>query len=165
VFSDRDEVILSLYARVEAMCSRMSRRFPGVDAEDLRQAALTAALEAYPRAIGDPVPFLITAARRAAWRYAQREMRHLGHMAVDDELEDEREALHDAGEQMLRDALTRLSPVDRELVRSYMDGASQRELAEALGVSQPAIHKRLHNNFALIRAYLQNFGYNFGPSM
>ncbi len=56
---------------------------------------------------------------------------------------------------VIRQALAQLPKEDRYIIeRRFWDGATERELAEELGISQPAIHKRLKQIIEQLRAML-----------
>ncbi len=59
------------------------------------------------------------------------------------EEEDDRQEI-DWSAMVIRQALAQLSEEERYLIeRRFWDGATERELAKELGISQPAVHKRL----------------------
>lgn len=56
---------------------------------------------------------------------------------------------------VIRDALMRLPEDERYLIkRQFWDGATEMELARELGISQPAIHKRLKRTLKRLRTLL-----------
>ncbi len=62
---------------------------------------------------------------------------------------------------LIRQTLTQLSEEDRYLIeRRFWDGATEREIASELGISQPAVHKRLKRILERMRTLLQPFGHN-----
>ncbi|GBC98040.1 hypothetical protein HRbin17_00535 [bacterium HR17] len=57
---------------------------------------------------------------------------------------------------VIRQALSRLSEEERYLIeRKFWDGATERELARELGISQPAVHKRLCRILERLRHLLE----------
>lgn len=59
--------------------------------------------------------------------------------------------------ETLRKALAQLSAEERQLVQAlYFDGMTEREYAEIIGISQPAVHKRLCKIIAQLKKYLGN---------
>lgn len=56
---------------------------------------------------------------------------------------------------VVRYALSKLSKEDRYLIeRKFWDGATERELAQELGISQPAVHKKIHKALEQLRQIL-----------
>ncbi|MGQ9464054.1 MAG: sigma-70 family RNA polymerase sigma factor [Candidatus Fervidibacter sp.] len=56
---------------------------------------------------------------------------------------------------IVRQALSQLTDEDRYILeRKFWDGASERELAKELGISQPAIHKRLKRIYEQLKTIL-----------
>ena len=59
---------------------------------------------------------------------------------------------------IIRRALERLSEEERYLLeRKFWDMATEREIAKELGISQPAVHKRLKRALERVRTLLQPF--------
>lgn len=59
---------------------------------------------------------------------------------------------------IIRRALERLSAEERYLLeRRFWDMATEREIAKELGISQPAVHKRLKRILERVRSLLQPF--------
>lgn len=57
---------------------------------------------------------------------------------------------------VIRDALMRLPEDERYLIeRQFWDGATETELARELGISQPAVHKRLKRTLKRLRTMLE----------
>ena len=63
--------------------------------------------------------------------------------------------------ERLREALKRLEPEERELVKAlFFDEKTEREYAESLGISQKAVNKRWHKTRLKLKNFLifKNFG-------
>ncbi|MCS7187132.1 MAG: sigma-70 family RNA polymerase sigma factor [Armatimonadota bacterium] len=57
---------------------------------------------------------------------------------------------------VVREALMRLDEDERYLIeRQFWDGATETELARELGISQPAVHKRLKRTLKRLRTLLE----------
>ncbi len=57
---------------------------------------------------------------------------------------------------IIRDALMRLPEEERYLIeRQFWDGVTEAELAKELGISQPAVHKRLKRTLKRLRTLLE----------
>ncbi|MCS7187978.1 MAG: sigma-70 family RNA polymerase sigma factor [Armatimonadota bacterium] len=57
---------------------------------------------------------------------------------------------------VIRQAISRLTEEERYLIeRKFWDGATERELAKELGISQPAVNKRLKQIYERLRAMLE----------
>lgn len=75
-------------------------------------------------------------------------------LEVEGAAEDESEAVWVA--VIIRRALAQLPEQDRYLIeRRFWDGATERELARELGISQPAVHKRLSRILERLRYLLR----------
>ncbi|MCX7642301.1 MAG: sigma-70 family RNA polymerase sigma factor [Armatimonadetes bacterium] len=57
---------------------------------------------------------------------------------------------------LIREALTHLNEDERYLIeRQFWDGATETELAKELGISQPAVHKKLKRTLKRLRTLLE----------
>ncbi len=57
---------------------------------------------------------------------------------------------------VVRQALSNLSEEERYLIqRKFWDGATEREIAKELGISQPAVHKRIQQALERLRKILE----------
>lgn len=75
------------------------------------------------------------------------------HMSVDQH-DQEKETIW--LKMVIREALMRLREDERYLVkRQFWDGATETELARELGISQPAVHKKLKRTLKRLRAILE----------
>ena len=79
------------------------------------------------------------------------------------DLDDDSLSTDDVGETVvesviassLRSARERLAPSEQELITAlFYDGMTEREYAKILGISQPAVHKRLKKVLAKLKKYL-----------
>lgn len=71
-----------------------------------------------------------------------------------DECEDEQEVNWLA--MVIRQALANLSEEERYLIqRKFWDGATEREIAKELGISQPAVNKRIRQTLERLREILE----------
>lgn len=77
---------------------------------------------------------------------------------IQDETEDvAAEATERVMLETLRKALAQLSAEERQLVQAlYFDGMTEREYAEIIGISQPAVHKRICKIIGQLKKYLGN---------
>ncbi|TAJ14820.1 MAG: sigma-70 family RNA polymerase sigma factor, partial [Planctomycetota bacterium] len=131
-------------------------------ADDIAQDALLAGLRNPPRAASDPSAlrqWLAKVARHLAWKRADagaaRDARE--HSAARRELDDSERETRERLElqRELADALLALpEPTRTAIVMRYFDGASSRDVAAALGISEEAARQRVSRGLAQLRARL-----------
>lgn len=107
---------------------------------------------------------------RDEWNYGIRWVAPLFTDGSDDEEQEEPEAKHEhitASQydhekeaawlkMVIREALMRLKEDERYLIeRQFWDGATETELARELGISQPAVHKKLKRTLKRLRMMLE----------
>ena len=117
------------------------------DAEDLCQEAFLKAYRSLDtlkdaKSFGSWVGMITRNLARTWYRKAKREAEVLA--VVKDEPDGSREALYDDLRELLEEQIQALDPIPREvLMLHYFSGQSTGEIAKSLGVSRPAVLKRL----------------------
>ena len=59
--------------------------------------------------------------------------------------------------QKMMEAVNELGPIDQQIIRSFMDGVSEREIARDTGLSQKAVNKRKKKLFNELREKLEKY--------
>lgn len=140
------------------------RRLPASDAGDAVAEVFSVAW----RRISEIDPertrgWLFGVARRVVanqWRSSRRRNRlQLRLVSTHDRSVNHEAQLHVAGDERVLIAMAKMSKRDQELLQLVAwEGLSAPELAEALGVSTPAVHQRLHRARARLSAHLASGG-------
>lgn len=120
------------------------------DAEDLVQVALVKAVPHWARIADRPEPYVRRiVARESVSRWRRRRWREV---ATDDIPERGAPEPDRAEEMALRDALARLAPRQRAvIVLRYFDDLTERQAAEALGVSVGTVKSQARDALARLR--------------
>lgn len=149
-------------ALVLAACRRQAAPYP----DDAAQAVFIILAEK-PQAIGDPrrlIGWLLGVTRRVVTqqRRAIRKRHHHEQLAAKEQARQhvppQEESWHDVL-PILDDALAKLSPGRREaLVRYYLEGKPQAQVATELGCSVDAVKTRVHEGLSKLRTLLSRRG-------
>lgn len=132
--SARVSVMDSLQSRIEKMAAYFGRQC-GVDSDDLRQEAWLAVLEMLPHldlSVGSPEQHLL---KRARWRILDivRRQRRRQHVALS-EIQPDREGYLDPYTSVdMELLLSRLTLIQRRIVRGLMEGYTWREVGALVG--------------------------------
>jgi RNA polymerase sigma-70 factor (ECF subfamily) len=122
------------------------------EAEDAAQKAIEYVLN-NSRSSQDPIENLPAYVRQAARRFFIKECEHDrerrvrevrgGYLPLPAYMDEELTTFED--DQWVEHVLNSLTPVQRDVIRLVMDGASNQEIAKALGKSNATIRQHLHN--------------------
>jgi RNA polymerase sigma-70 factor (ECF subfamily) len=122
-------------------------------------------------AVPDDVAAELLAGKRYEWAYQRRRFRHKAHFSLDAEDGIETAAItchNDSPERIVVDlmerhcslccALNSLPEIQgRRVEAHYLLGMSQKEIAEAEGVSKEAVSKSIEKGVAAMKKYLRKF--------
>lgn len=151
---------------------RFLRRFePVVSPEDVAQDSFVRLWAAAPQSVGSPTDYLFRTAinlatdharrRKASPVVATRNVEHIATGAVSPSPEDLRVAAETA--QAVRTALLVLTEDQRvALVWHKVEGRSQQEIAEELGLSVRQVQRLIAQALARCQAYLREYDDNLG---
>lgn len=124
----------TIKSRIEKMAAYFGRQC-GMDADDLRQEAWVAVLETLPNldpTVGSPEQHLL---KRARWRILDsiRWHRRRQHMALTDLELNSASYLDPRSDVDLAELQSRLSPVQRRILRGLLEGYTWREVGDIVG--------------------------------
>lgn len=89
------------------------------------------------------------------WDGGEQEERDIENKMVSNQYDYEKESIW--FKMVIREALMHLTENERYLIeRQFWDGATETELARELGISQPAVHKRLKRTLKRLRMLLES---------
>lgn len=107
---------------------------------------------------------------RSFWREEKREQRH-SHYSMErarDEYGYEEESQEISPEERLiekeivadvRSCIALLNNLDRKIIEAYMEGLTERQIAEEVGVSQKTVNNHKKKIFGILRKNLTQIGY------
>jgi RNA polymerase sigma-70 factor (ECF subfamily) len=131
---DSAQMLDTIKSRIEKMAAYFGRQC-GVDADDLRQEAWVAVLETLPNldhSVGSPEQHLL---KRARWRILDsiRWHRRRQHLALTDLELNTASYLDPRSDVDLAELQSRLTPVQKRILRGLLEGYTWREVGEIVG--------------------------------
>lgn len=131
---DSARMLDTIKSRIEKMAAYFGRQC-GVDADDLRQEAWVAVLETLPNldpTVGSPEQHLL---KRARWRILDsiRWQRRRQHLALTDLELNSASYLDPRSDVDLAELQTRLTPIQKRILRGLLEGYTWREVGDIVG--------------------------------
>ncbi len=131
---ESSRMLETIKSRIEKMAAYFGRQC-GVDADDLRQEAWVAVLETLPNldpTVGSPEQHLL---KRARWRILDsiRWQRRRQHLALSDLELNSASYLDPRSDVDLVALQTRLTPIQKRILRGLLEGYTWREVGEIVG--------------------------------